>query len=122
MNLDEWRAGLKLDDEILVKGHYGYIGKVSKVTATQIVVTDKRGNSERRFMKASGQQVGAGSWGSPFELLPVTDSDRELVAARDRRTRLSHLVSYSGAISKLTDAEVTAMLAGYDSLHGVVAK
>ena len=73
-----WRQSLKAGDGVVIteKGMYRRksIVTVERVTATQIIVSDRN----RRFNKQYGREIGT-SYGA--SITPVTDLDREHIRA-----------------------------------------
>jgi hypothetical protein len=94
MNLENIKAG----DEVLVsRDRILKVRRVSKVTATQIIVAE--GNFTSRYRRKDGWNIGGSSWsrsylkiGTPAEVQEARDyEDRQLICAEFRRANLELL-------------------------------
>lgn len=99
-----WRQSLKPGDGVVIteKGmsRRKRIATVDRVTATQIIVSDRG----RRFNKQYGREVGT-SYGPT--ITPVTDLDRQHIRADKNRADFASLIYRP---ERLSDEEIAAML------------
>lgn len=106
-----WRQSLKAGDGVVIteKGMYRRksIVTVERVTATQIIVSDRN----RRFNKQYGREIGT-SYGA--SITPVTDLDREHIRADKNRSDFSTLIYRP---ERLSDEEIAVMLDAVKALR-----
>lgn len=99
-----WRQGLKAGDGVVITekgiGRRKSITTVERVTATQIIVSDRG----RRFNKQYGRGIGT-SYGPT--ITPITDKDRSEIRADKNR---SDFTSLTHRTERLTDEEIAVML------------
>lgn len=99
-----WRQSLKAGDGVVIteKGIHRRksIVTVERVTATQIIVSDRN----RRFNKQYGREVGT-SYGAT--ITPVTDLDRAHIRADKKRSDFATVIYRP---DRLTDDEIAVML------------
>lgn len=99
-----WRQLLKAGDGVVITergiSRKKSIATVERVTATQVIVSDRN----RRFNKQYGREVGT-SYGA--SITPVTDKDRADIRAEKNRSEFNSLTYRT---EKLSDKEIAVML------------
>lgn len=106
-----WRQGLKAGDGVVITekgiGRRKSITTVERVTATQIIVSDRG----RRFNKQYGREIGA-SYGPT--ITPITGKDRAEIRADKNRSDFNTLTYRT---ERLTDEEIAVMLDAVSALR-----
>ncbi|WP_176506402.1 hypothetical protein [Pseudomonas urethralis] len=108
----QWLASLQPGEQVAIydgttAGRSRYLlAQVVRLTGTQIIVS----HYGQRYRKSGGVMVGK-SYTPKIE--PVTDLIKERIRTSENRDRFKSLTYRT---DRLTDAQITAMLAGYDSV------
>ena len=118
MSADDWIMSLKAGDEVAITDAYGRgysIAKVSRTTATQVVVPGYNGTMRRFRRNSWPREIGNNSDSRFSRLVELTDEIRSGVESLRLLQWLSGLTESQRGRELLTLPVLRAMKAAYDA-------
>jgi hypothetical protein len=90
-----WLQNLKVGDKVIISGHSAFggdvIGKVSRLTKTQVLVTLGKNPCEYKYKIEDGRSIGTGTWETKW-IYEATPEKVDAIVLRNKRYRIKYYV------------------------------